>query len=78
MMNSHLLNQDPLRPEAREAVQLCTKAGVVVRMLTGDNVITARAIAVNCGILQPNDSSLVMEGRSAHECMHLACMICVV
>jgi magnesium-transporting ATPase (P-type) len=31
-------------------------------MLTGDNVVTARAIAINCGILKPNDDALVMEG----------------
>ena len=42
---------------------MCGKAGVVVRMLTGDNIITARAIAVNCGILKPGDDALVMEGH---------------
>lgn len=52
--------KDPLRPGVPEAVQLCQKAGVVVRMVTGDNKITAEAIAKDCGILQPN--SLVMEG----------------
>jgi Ca2+-transporting ATPase len=42
--------QDPLRPGVREAVETCQKAGVTVRMVTGDNVITARAIAKDCGI----------------------------
>jgi Ca2+-transporting ATPase len=52
--------QDPLRPGVPEAVKLCQKAGVTVRMVTGDNKITAQAIAKECGILQPN--SIVMEG----------------
>ncbi|KAH7161406.1 hypothetical protein EDB81DRAFT_784682 [Dactylonectria macrodidyma] len=52
--------QDPLRDGVPEAVRLCQKAGVVVRMVTGDNKITAEAIAKECGILQSN--SLVMEG----------------
>ncbi|KAL7946105.1 cation transporting ATPase [Trichoderma barbatum] len=52
--------QDPLRDGVAEAVRLCQKAGVVVRMVTGDNKITAEAIAKECGILQSD--SLVMEG----------------
>ncbi|KAF1810479.1 calcium-translocating P-type ATPase [Eremomyces bilateralis CBS 781.70] len=52
--------QDPLRDGVREAVQDCQRAGVFVRMVTGDNVETARAIAEDCGILVPG--GLVMEG----------------
>ncbi|OAA63854.1 ATPase, P-type, calcium-transporting, PMCA-type [Cordyceps fumosorosea ARSEF 2679] len=52
--------QDPLREGVYEAVKQCQHAGVVVRMVTGDNKLTAQAIAKECGILQPN--SLVMEG----------------
>ncbi len=47
-----------------EAVRICHDAGVVVRMVTGDNLVTARAIALNCGIIQPNDDFIVMEGLS--------------
>ncbi|KAI3930346.1 hypothetical protein MKW92_019166 [Papaver armeniacum] len=43
--------KDPCRPGVREAVELCTKAGVKVRMVTGDNLQTAKAIALECGIL---------------------------
>ncbi|XP_059637474.1 calcium-transporting ATPase 10, plasma membrane-type-like [Cornus florida] len=43
--------KDPCRPGVREAVKLCTDAGVKVRMVTGDNLQTARAIALECGIL---------------------------
>ncbi|UNI18247.1 plasma membrane calcium [Purpureocillium takamizusanense] len=52
--------QDPLRDGVYESVRACQKAGVVVRMVTGDNKLTAQAIAKECGILQPN--SIVMEG----------------
>ncbi|KAJ4017119.1 plasma membrane calcium [Fusarium irregulare] len=52
--------QDPLREGVAEAVKLCQQAGVTVRMVTGDNKITAEAIAKECGIIQPN--SIVMEG----------------
>ncbi|KAG6040067.1 hypothetical protein E4U41_001486 [Claviceps citrina] len=52
--------QDPLRDGVFESVKLCQKAGVVVRMVTGDNKLTAQAIAKECGILQAD--SVVMEG----------------
>ncbi|GAB0136531.1 hypothetical protein EsDP_00004830 [Epichloe bromicola] len=52
--------QDPLRDGVYDSVKLCQKAGVVVRMVTGDNKLTAQAIAKECGILQPD--SIVMEG----------------
>lgn len=52
--------KDPLREGVREAVRDCQKAGVVVRMVTGDNKLTAQAIAEDCGILQPD--SIVLEG----------------
>ncbi|RWA06250.1 hypothetical protein EKO27_g8860 [Xylaria grammica] len=52
--------QDPLRDGVPEAVKECQRAGVVVRMVTGDNKLTAQAIAKECGILDPD--GVVMEG----------------
>ncbi|KAI0966176.1 hypothetical protein F4678DRAFT_302822 [Xylaria arbuscula] len=52
--------QDPLRTGVPEAVKECQRAGVVVRMVTGDNKLTAQAIAKECGILQPG--GVVLEG----------------
>jgi P-type Ca2+ transporter type 2C len=52
--------QDPLRPGAAKAVKDCQNAGVVVRMVTGDNLNTAKAIATDCGIYTPG--GLIMEG----------------
>ncbi|XP_076920420.1 putative calcium-transporting ATPase 11, plasma membrane-type [Bidens hawaiensis] len=43
--------KDPLRPGVNEAVKTCLDAGITVRMVTGDNINTARAIAKECGIL---------------------------
>mmetsp|Transcript_46065 Transcript_46065/g.109063 ORF Transcript_46065/g.109063 Transcript_46065/m.109063 type:complete len:1060 (+) Transcript_46065:180-3359(+) len=43
--------KDPLRKEVPGAVQTCQKAGIKVRMVTGDNVLTAKSIAKECGIL---------------------------
>ncbi|KAF7806692.1 calcium-transporting ATPase 8, plasma membrane-type-like [Senna tora] len=43
--------KDPCRPSVKDSVRLCQKAGVKVRMVTGDNVQTAKAIALECGIL---------------------------
>ena len=54
--------QDPLRSGVRDSVQQCQRAGVTVRMVTGDNIMTARAIARNCNILTPENFS--EEGRA--------------
>jgi Ca2+-transporting ATPase len=56
---------DPVRDEVPRAVQICQGAGIVVRMVTGDNVVTARAIAKDCGILKADskpDEEVVIEG----------------
>ncbi|KAJ8762496.1 hypothetical protein K2173_007935 [Erythroxylum novogranatense] len=58
--------KDPCRSGVKKAVQVCHDAGVNVKMITGDNVFTARAIAIECGILTPGESmigSSVVEGE---------------
>uniref|UniRef100_A0A8C2G2T3 P-type Ca(2+) transporter n=1 Tax=Cyprinus carpio TaxID=7962 RepID=A0A8C2G2T3_CYPCA len=54
--------EDPVRPEVPEAIRQCQRAGITVRMVTVDNINTARAIATKCGIIQPGDDFLCMEG----------------
>uniref|UniRef100_A0A8C6MY92 Calcium-transporting ATPase n=1 Tax=Mus spicilegus TaxID=10103 RepID=A0A8C6MY92_MUSSI len=55
--------EDPVRPEVPNAIAKCKRAGITVRMVTGDNVNTARAIATKCGILTPKDDFLCLEGK---------------
>ena len=47
--------QDPLKPGVSKAVLQCKHAGVTVRMVTGDNINTAKAISKECHILTPDD-----------------------
>lgn len=59
--------KDPCRDGVKEAVEICIKAGVKVRMVTGDNLQTAKAIAMECGILDPNSSvaePTIIEGKT--------------
>ena len=49
---------DPPRPEARDAVAICNKAGIKVVMITGDHVVTASAIAKELGILKDGDKAI--------------------
>ena len=51
--------EDPLRSDVKEAIDHCRQAGITVKILTGDNINTARAIANQLGIVK-NDS-LVLE-----------------
>jgi P-type Na+/K+ transporter len=60
---------DPPRPESAMAVQMCKAAGIRVRMLTGDHLETAKAIACEIGILteeersgEAGDATMCMEG----------------
>ncbi|KAH0452769.1 hypothetical protein IEQ34_017093 [Dendrobium chrysotoxum] len=58
--------KDPCRPGVRAAVELCTNAGVKVRMVTGDNLQTAKAIALDCGILDSEEEATeptLIEGK---------------
>ncbi|KAK0607171.1 hypothetical protein LWI29_010689 [Acer saccharum] len=66
--------KDPCRPGVRNAVEDCQHAGVNVKMVTGDNVYTAKAIATECGILrlinQDLSSGLVVDGEEFSKYTH--------
>ncbi|XP_072522243.1 plasma membrane calcium-transporting ATPase 4 isoform X5 [Salminus brasiliensis] len=59
--------EDPVRPEVPEAIAKCQRAGITVRMVTGDNINTARAIATKCGILLPGEDFLCLEGKEFNQ-----------
>ncbi len=54
--------EDPLRPEVPQALEQCRSAGITVRMVTGDHLITAVATARKCGILDGTNNEIVLEG----------------
>ncbi len=54
---------DPPRPEARQAIKMCQEAGIRVVMITGDNKLTALAIAKEVGLVDSIESSKVITGK---------------
>ena len=55
--------EDPVRPEVPDAIKKCQTSGIVVRMITGDNLNTATSIALKCGIIKPNEDFLILESK---------------
>ncbi|KAF5025405.1 hypothetical protein F66182_2507 [Fusarium sp. NRRL 66182] len=69
---------DPPRPETRDSVQMCQKAGISVHMLTGDHPETARAIAADVAIIPSADRMRLIRAdvantmvMAAHDFDHL-------
>lgn len=60
--------QDPLRDGVPEAVKDCIMAGVFPRMVTGDNILTAKAIARECGIFTAG--GVALEGPEFRKMSH--------
>ncbi|MDX2418441.1 MAG: calcium-transporting P-type ATPase, PMR1-type [Xanthomonadales bacterium] len=58
---------DPPRPEARDAIALCHEAGISIKMITGDQKITATAIASELGIVGAVVTSAELDAMSDAE-----------
>ncbi len=58
---------DPLRPEAKDAVKRCRKAGIRVIMITGDHPATAEAISRELGLIKPRHTLPVVSGKQLSE-----------
>jgi Ca2+-transporting ATPase len=51
--------RDPLREDVHEALQQCRRAGIEVKMVTGDNLETARAIGREIGLFDRPDAEII-------------------
>lgn len=61
---------DPLRDEIVDSVKKCHHAGINIRMVTGDNIDTARAISINAGLIseaEAYDKYVCMTGKEFRE-----------
>ncbi len=67
---------DPLQPEVAEAVAQLRQAGIRVAMLTGDNALTAKAIAESAGIYTSGDQTITsselykLSDKQLYESLH--------
>jgi Ca2+-transporting ATPase len=55
--------KDPVRIEVPDAITKCKQAGIMVRMVTGDNILTAKHIGLECGIYDEREGGIAMEGK---------------
>ncbi|XP_050372071.1 putative calcium-transporting ATPase 13, plasma membrane-type [Argentina anserina] len=58
--------KNPCRPGVKKAIEECQNAGVNIKMITGDNIFTAKSIATECGILKLGEDTIseaVIEGE---------------
>ena len=62
--------RDVIRPEVPRAVEICQQAGIRVRMVTGDNKVTALAIAKECNIITEDHEYSVQEDAINEDAVH--------
>uniref|UniRef100_A0A6G3MEG9 Plasma membrane calcium-transporting ATPase 3 (Trinotate prediction) n=1 Tax=Henneguya salminicola TaxID=69463 RepID=A0A6G3MEG9_HENSL len=62
--------EDPVRPGVPDAIICCNRAGIVVRMVTGDNIVTAKSIAKKAGIIQNEEKELILDSQKFNQLIH--------
>lgn len=58
---------DPPRPEAMKAIEACHNAGIKIKMITGDHIVTAKAIAATMNLHGKKTEPVVMNGTEIAE-----------
>lgn len=61
--------EDPLRDGVKRAVQICKRAGITVRMVTGDDIEYAKSIAIQSGIISREEIDPSNESYKQYACM---------
>lgn len=57
--------KDPLRPDVVHSIEIAQKAGIEIKLMTGDNISTALAVAQECGIIKPKspfNKDIILDG----------------
>ena len=58
--------EEPIRCDVSDAIAQCKRAGIAVKMVTGDNLLSASTVARRCGIID-SYNTLTMEGKEFRE-----------
>lgn len=66
---------DPVREEVPPAVRRCQDAGIRVRMVTGDNIETAKQIGIKCNIYNPEMGGIAMTGAEFYSLVSRECIL---
>ncbi|XP_060531702.1 polyamine-transporting ATPase 13A3-like isoform X5 [Cylas formicarius] len=62
-----LIMQNPLKDETRPVLQQLQRANIRTVMITGDNIMTAIAVAKDCGMVPPNSDVYILDADESNE-----------
>ena len=61
---------DPIRPGVKEIIKKCKESGVIIRLVTSENMYCARAVALKAGIISKQmaqEEQVCMEGKEFYD-----------